>query len=55
MIFKQSDLVLKVNNNYDVTKIKFKDWEPFLVTLCGDREYQIEAIKQAVIYLISEK
>ena len=55
MIFKQDDLVLKVNNNYDNSKVKFKDWEPFIITLCRDREYQIEAINRAIIYLISEK
>lgn len=47
--------MLKVNNNYDVIKYRLNDWEPYIVSLCGDREYQIEAIKQAVIYLISDK
>lgn len=55
IIFNQGDMVLKVDNNYDILKYKLRDWEPFLVTLCVDREYQIKAINQAVIYLIQEK
>ena len=50
-IYKQKDLVLKVNQNYDPTKLDLDSWDLFLDKLCGDREYQKEAIKNAVIYL----
>jgi type III restriction enzyme len=52
-IYKQKDLVLKVNQNYDPTKLDLDSWDLFLDKLCGDREYQKEAIKNAVIYLAS--
>lgn len=51
--YKQKDLVLKVNQNYDPTKLDLGSWESFLDALCIDREYQKEAIKQAVIFLAS--
>lgn len=54
-IYKQKDLVLKVNQNYDPTKLDLGAWDPFLDALCGDREYQKEAIRQAVIFLASER
>lgn len=54
-IYKQKDLVLKVNQNYDPTKLDLGAWDLFLDALCGDREYQKEAIKQAVIFLASER
>ena len=52
-IFKQKDLVLKVNKSYDLTKLDLDLWDLFLDKLCGDREYQKEAIKIAIIYLAS--
>lgn len=52
-IFKQKDLVLKVNKNYDPTKLDLDSLELFLDKLCGDRDYQKEAIKIAIIYLAS--
>lgn len=52
-IFKQKDLVLSVNPNYDLTKLDLDTWELFLDKLCGDREYQKEAIKAAIIFLVS--
>lgn len=52
-IFKQKDLLLKVNQNYDPTKIDLDSWDFFLDKLCGDREFQKEAIKNAIIYLSS--
>ncbi len=52
-IFKQKDLLLKVNTNYDPTKLDLDSWDYFIDKLCGDREYQKEAIKNAVIYLAS--
>ncbi len=52
-IFKQKDLLLKVNQNYDPTKLDLNSWDFFLDKLCGDREFQKEAIKNAIIYLAS--
>ncbi len=52
-IYKQKDLVLKVNQNYDPIKLDLDSWDIFLDKLCGDREYQKEAIKNAIIYLAS--
>ncbi len=54
-IYKQKNLVLKVNQNYDPNKLDLDSWERFLDKLCGDRDYQKEAIKNAVIFLASGK
>lgn len=51
--FTQSELVLKVGNVYDTNKLDFVAWQPFIDGLCGDRIYQKEAIKNAIIYLAS--
>ena len=52
-IYKQKDLILKVNKNYDPIKLDLDSWVFFLDKLCGDREYQKEAIKNAIIYFAS--
>lgn len=52
-IYKTKELVLKVNKAYDPTKLNLDEWESFINVLCGDREYQKEAIKNAIIYLAS--
>ncbi len=52
-VFKQKDLILKVNTVYDPTELDLDEWELFLDKLCVDREYQKESIKIAVIYLAS--
>lgn len=52
-IFNQSDLVLKVNSVYDPNKLNLNEWSEFLDVLCGNREYQKEAIKTAIIFLAS--
>jgi type III restriction enzyme len=55
-IFNTQDLVLRVNTkNYDPTKYLVDEWERFLDILCSNREYQKEAIKTAIHYLISTK
>lgn len=51
--FKQSDLVLKVSSVYDTNELDYAAWQPFVDKLCGDRIYQKEAIKNAIIYLAS--
>lgn len=50
-IYKQKDLILKVNQNFDPIKLDLDSWDLFLDKLCWDREYQKEAIKNAIIYL----
>ncbi len=54
-IFKQSDLVLQVSKKYDPIKLDFDEWEMYLDVLCGNREYQKEAIKNAIIFMASGK
>ena len=48
-----SDLILKVRNSYDRNVLDLTKWEDYLDILCGDREYQKEAITTAIIYLAS--
>ncbi len=52
-IYKTQDLVLKVKQNYDPSKLNLKKWVSFLDALCGDKEFQKEAIRDAVIFLAS--
>ena len=46
IVFNQKDLILKVNKNYDKSKLNLDKWESFLDVLCGDRDYQKEAIRE---------
>ncbi|PKE67153.1 restriction endonuclease subunit R [Macrococcoides caseolyticum] len=55
LYFNQSNLVLNVSQFYDPNKLNLNDWEEYLEILCGDRDYQKEAIKNSVIYLASDK
>jgi len=48
-----SDLILKVRNSYDRNKLNLAAWEDYLDILCGNRDYQKEAITTAIIYLAS--
>ena len=52
-IYKTQDLVLKVKQNYDPAKLNLKKWVSFLDALCGDREFQKEAIRDAIIFIVS--
>jgi type III restriction enzyme len=52
-VYKTKDLVLQVNPNYDPAKLNLDEWECFLDKLCGDREYQKESIRNAIIFLAS--
>lgn len=52
-IYKTQDLVLQVKHNYNPVKLNLKKWVDFLDVLCGDREYQKEAIRDAIIFLAS--
>lgn len=49
---KDSDLVLKISQSYDISKFDMDKYEAFLDKLCGTREYQKEAIRNACIYLL---
>ena len=46
--FQNKDLVLKVSPNYDPKRFDPNKYEAFLDALCGDREYQKEAIREAM-------
>jgi type III restriction enzyme len=50
--FENKDLVLKVSTNYDPKRFDPNKYEAFLDALCGDREYQKEAIREAVRYFL---
>lgn len=52
-IFKQKDLVLSVNPNFNPIDLDIDSWEPFIDKICGDRIYQKKAIINAVIFLAS--
>jgi type III restriction enzyme len=52
-VYKTQDLVLKVNQNYDPSKLNLKKWIDFIDVLCGDREFQKEAIRDAIIFIAS--
>ena len=51
--YKTSDLVLNVDKNYDLTKIPLQDWDRYLDILTNGRQYQKEAIIDAIIFLAS--
>lgn len=55
LTYQTQDLVLKVNPFYDGEKLSLEFWDRFLDTLCGNRDYQKEAIKTAVIYFASNQ
>jgi len=52
--YKTADLVLQVNNNYNLIKLNLSLWDRYLDILCGDRQYQKEAILKAIIFLASD-
>lgn len=54
-IFKQSDLVLDINKNYNPEVLNLDEWTWFLDVLCGNRDYQKEAIKKSIIFMASEE
>ena len=47
--------VLKVDKIYDPAKLNLDVWDDYLNCLCVGRQYQKEAIKTAVTYLVSGK
>ena len=50
--FQNKDLVLKVSPNYDPKRFDPNKYEDFLDALCRDREYQKEAIREAMRYFL---
>jgi len=50
--FQNKDLVLKVSPNYDPKRFDPNKYEASLDALCGDREYQKEAIREAMRYFL---
>ena len=50
--FQNKDLVLKVSPNYDPRMFDPNRYEAFLDALCGDREYQKQAIRETVRYFL---
>lgn len=51
--YKTKDLVLEVNKSYDPISLDLSKWDRFIDVLCGDRQYQKEAIENVIIYLAS--
>lgn len=51
-IFKNQDLVLMVDKNIDPSVLNLNKYESFLDALCSSREYQKEAIREAVKFLL---
>ena len=52
--YKTSDLVLKVDKNFDPIKLPLQDWDRYLDILVNGRQYQKEAIIDTVIFLASD-
>lgn len=55
MEIRTDDLVLQVTRNVDPSKLNLDKYEDFLEELCGHREFQKEAIKTAVRFLLGEE
>jgi len=53
--YKTGDLVLTVTKTYDPSILDLTVWDRFLDVLWDNRQYQKEAIQQAVIFLASGK
>lgn len=50
--FRNEDLVLKVSPSFDRAKWDESRYEAFIDELCGDREYQKDAIRNTLRYLL---
>lgn len=51
-VFENKDLVLQASPNVDPARFDLNRYEGFLDVLCGDREYQKDAIRVALRYLL---
>lgn len=52
-VYNTRNLVLQVTQNYNPAKLDLRMWNDFIDVLCGDREFQKEAIRDAIIFLAS--
>ena len=52
---KASDLILKVSENIDPAIFDISKYEAFLDALCGPREFQKEAIRTVLRYLLGKR
>ena len=52
---EESNIVLKVKNEYNPSILDLNEWSHYLDCLCGNRDYQKQAIKTAIIYLASKE
>jgi len=52
-MYKTSDLVLDVNQNYDPAKLPLQEWDRYLDILVNGRQFQKEAIQNSIIFLAS--
>lgn len=50
---EESNMVLKVKEDYNPSVLNIAEWDTYLDCLCGPRDYQKEAIKRAIIYMAS--
>ncbi len=53
--FKNQDLVLKVSENVDPKIFDISKYEAFLDALCGEREYQKDAIRITLRFLLGQQ
>lgn len=53
--FRNQDLVLRVSPSVDPTVFDINKYEGFLDVLCSGREYQKEAIRAALIYMLGSR
>ncbi len=53
--YKTNDLVLTIAKDYNPIELELTTWDRYLDVLCVNREYQKEAIRNAIIYLSSGK
>ncbi len=53
--FQTKDLILKVSENVDPKIFDISKYEAFLDALCGDREYQKDAIRITLSYLLGQQ
>jgi len=53
--FLNQDLVLQVSPSVDPSRFDISQYEPFLDALCGPREYQKEALRIILRYLLGER
>lgn len=54
-LFKNQDLVLKVDQNIDTAILDLNKYDPFLDALCVGRDYQKDSIRETIKFLLSEK